>query len=98
VNYKRNQNREFVEEQLQAVPAKPSIFPQLPYETDGFAVYYYSENQIFEIQIKQAPYEQNVENAMIFLNRYEETKDYSQDDVRIVAPSVMYFTGEIEEE
>lgn len=67
-----------------------SIFTILPYEEEGIAIYYFDISDTFEIQIKKAPYDRNLEYALSILHKYKETQYFTKDDVRVVAPSYMY--------
>ena len=67
-----------------------SIFTALPYKSEGFSVYYFLESNTFTVQINDIPYDRNLEDALVFLNTYQETKDFTEEDVRIVKPSYMY--------
>jgi hypothetical protein len=62
----------------------PSIFTVLPYEKEGFSVYYFKEDKKFYLVIKQPPYNQNLQDALLFLHQYEETKNFTENDIQIV--------------
>lgn len=64
-----------------------SIFDVLPYEGDSFSVYYYTESDTFSILIRDLPYDESLNFALEFLHNYEETKDSTEEDVRIVTPA-----------
>ena len=88
LNSRKDQEQEEPVQQQQEV--LPSIFSVLPYESEGFSVYYFSESDTFSVQINDVPYEQNLEDAFFFLHKYDETRDFTKEDIRIVKPSYMY--------
>ena len=67
-----------------------SIFEVLPYEGESFSVYYFPDSDVFSVQIRKPPYDESLDEAMEFLHHYEETKDFTEGDVRVVAPSYFY--------
>ncbi len=88
----RKQDKENEETSGQDIQVEelPSIFTILPYEEESIAIYYYEASYTFEIEINSYPYKRNLEYALSILHDYKETKDFTEDDVRIVTPSFMY--------
>lgn len=70
---------------------KSSIFSILPYETEAFSIYYFEEDKKYYVAIRDFDYERALNDALFVLHKYEETKDFTEDDIAIVniAPSFM---------
>jgi flagellar basal body-associated protein FliL len=73
------------EEQLE------SIFTILPYETESFSIYYFEEDKKYYVAIRDIDYERALEDALFILHKYEETKNFTEEDIVVVntAPSFM---------
>lgn len=67
-----------------------SVLSILPYESEGYGIYYYEDEDIYVITVRDYPFDTKIENALFLLNQYEETKDFTEDDVEIEYPSYMY--------
>jgi len=84
-----NQENEDTSENENYTSELESIFTILPYEEDNIAIYFYPETRTFEIEIKSPPYDRNLEYALSIMHNYKETANYTEEDIRIVAPSFM---------
>jgi len=70
---------------------KPSIFTILPYEKESFSILYFEEDHKYYVVIRDLDYERALEDALIILHKYEETKDFTEQDIVVVntGPSFM---------
>jgi len=80
----------YTKEETQEEEKLPSVFSILPYEGDGFAIYYFRDEELFTITVRQYPYDEKIQEALSILHRYEETKDFTEEDVSIDYPAIYY--------
>lgn len=66
-----------------------SIFTIIPYKEEEFSIYYYPDTKELTVIIHEAPVQDNIDNAMHLIKQFDETEDFTEEDISVVLPSYL---------